>query len=261
MAGARCPTFARRDRNCCAVSGAPACARTTDDRSHQRINGNNRYRGNQTPCRTPARCNSRNRKVQTSAQGINAPIAEESLKSIRDLEKHFNVVVNREASVAESLKLAPGIVRELFEMDWWLCDARPPVVQALQEQYLGSAIVPRRRAGAERFDRPQRSPQDAASVTILAIGYRARCTAPEVREPCPGDPALLIAGGQPIANLAAMQPLCEAIERDYKARLTVYNDCEPPSAPPGRLSRVACCEKEVREWDDSGSEQRGRRKH
>jgi Protein of unknown function (DUF4238) len=59
------------------------------------------------------------------AQGIDAPTPEEFLDSIRNLEKHFKVVVNREASVAESFKLAPRLVRELHEMEWWLCDAPP----------------------------------------------------------------------------------------------------------------------------------------
>jgi hypothetical protein len=55
--------------------------------------------------------------------GVKAPTAEELIDSIRDLEKDYKVVINREASVAECLKLAPPIVKELLEMNWWLSDA------------------------------------------------------------------------------------------------------------------------------------------
>jgi hypothetical protein len=62
-------------------------------------------------------------KSRPRVQGVNEPTFEELVNSIRDLEKNFKVVVNREASMAESLKLALPLAKEIFEMDWWLCDA------------------------------------------------------------------------------------------------------------------------------------------
>jgi hypothetical protein len=75
--------------------------------------------------------------------------------------------------------------------------------------------------------------QDSASLTILRIGYRARCTA----KGC-GNLARTILryadrGGRPLANLEQCNSHARAaIERDTKARLTVYDDRESCPASP-----------------------------
>jgi hypothetical protein len=69
--------------------------------------------------------------------------------------------------------------------------------------------------------------QDAASVTILRIGYRARCTAISC-----GNLARTILryadhGGRPLANMERCNSHARAaIERDTKVRLTVSDDRE-----------------------------------
>jgi hypothetical protein len=76
--------------------------------------------------------------------------------------------------------------------------------------------------------------QDATSVTILRVGYRARCA----RQGC-GNLARAILryadrGGRPFANLEQCNAHARAaIERDTKMRLTVYDDRESPTASPG----------------------------
>jgi hypothetical protein len=75
--------------------------------------------------------------------------------------------------------------------------------------------------------------QDTASVTILRIGYRARCNATGC-----GNVARMILryadrGGRPIANLERCNSHARvAIEHNTKARLTVYDDRESSSASP-----------------------------
>jgi hypothetical protein len=73
--------------------------------------------------------------------------------------------------------------------------------------------------------------QNAASVTILRIGYRARCTATGCRNLARTILRYADRGGRPLAN----QERCNshasaAIEHDTKARLTVYDDRESPAA-------------------------------
>jgi hypothetical protein len=75
--------------------------------------------------------------------------------------------------------------------------------------------------------------QDSASVTILRIGYRARCTAMGC-----GNLARTILryadrGGRPLAKLERCNTHARAaIQHDAKARLTVYDDRESPPAYP-----------------------------
>jgi hypothetical protein len=75
--------------------------------------------------------------------------------------------------------------------------------------------------------------QDTASVTILRIGYRARCAATGC-----GNLARTILryadrGGRPLANLERCNSHARAaIEHDTKTRLTVYDDRESPPASP-----------------------------
>jgi hypothetical protein len=52
--------------------------------------------------------------------GKSKPTAKEF---VRYLDENYRIVVNREASVAESLRLAPATLNKLLEMDWCLCDA------------------------------------------------------------------------------------------------------------------------------------------
>lgn len=75
--------------------------------------------------------------------------------------------------------------------------------------------------------------QDAASVTILRIGYRARCTTMAC-----GNLARTILryadrGGRPLANLERCNSHARAaIEHNTTARLTIYDDRESPAASP-----------------------------
>jgi hypothetical protein len=67
--------------------------------------------------------------------------------------------------------------------------------------------------------------QDAASVTILAIGYRARCTAPGCENLARAILRYADRGGRPLANLERCNRHArEAIECDSKACLMVYDD-------------------------------------
>lgn len=60
---------------------------------------------------------------KTSASGWKPPSTEEMIDKMKNFEDHFRVKVNREASVAESLKLAPKIVPDLLDRNWSLWDA------------------------------------------------------------------------------------------------------------------------------------------
>src|SRR5205807_2546367 len=83
--------------------------------------------------------------------------------------------------------------------------------------------------------------QDAASVTILAIGYRARCTAPRCGNLARAILRYADRGGRPFANLERCNRHArEAIERDTKAGLTVYDDREPPQDSPTGLPQSNC---------------------
>ena len=71
-------------------------------------------------------------------------------------------------------------------------------------------------------------PETAASVTVVAVGYRARCTVPR----CKNLGRMILryadAGGRPISN----SEVCHAharvrIARDRAAGLKVYDDREP----------------------------------
>jgi len=75
--------------------------------------------------------------------------------------------------------------------------------------------------------------EDAASVTIIDIGYRTRCTASGCGNL--GRTILRYAdgGGRPLVNLEQCNRHArEAIERDMKTELTVYDEREPPSPSP-----------------------------
>ncbi len=78
--------------------------------------------------------------------------------------------------------------------------------------------------------------QDAASVTILAIGYRARCTAPVCGNLARAILRYADRGGRPLADLERCNRHArEASERDTKAGLTIYDDRDPPPTSPGHL--------------------------
>jgi len=70
------------------------------------------------------------------------------------------------------------------------------------------------------------SRHDAASVTILAIGYRAPCTARGCRNLARTILRYADRGGRPLANLERCNAHTRvAIERDIKA-LTIYDNRE-----------------------------------
>ena len=68
--------------------------------------------------------------------------------------------------------------------------------------------------------------RDAASVTIITIGYRVRCTAPGCGNLAQAILRYADRGGRPLANLERCNRHArEAIERDTRMSMTVYDEC------------------------------------
>jgi hypothetical protein len=67
--------------------------------------------------------------------------------------------------------------------------------------------------------------QEAASVTILTIGYRERCTKPECRNLARAIIRYGDRAGRPLSNLERCNALTrEALERDTAAGLAMYDN-------------------------------------
>jgi len=66
---------------------------------------------------------------------------------------------------------------------------------------------------------------EAAMVTILTIGYRARCTEPKCRNLARAIIRYADRSGRPLSNLERCNAHTrEAFERENKAGLTIYGD-------------------------------------